>query len=311
MPDESDAAVSNAAWIELLHAEVCWHLDRADVDALVIKGPSIADWLYPDEERPSADVDLLVRPSHWRTAIDVLHKLGFADTLEDFKEWEPPHHSVTLSRTDPELGGHAVDLHRFFPGIDLEGEPAFDVLWSDRTRGTQAALPVWYPSTSARTLIIALHAARDPSSPKTGEDLRRAVRALDDDERAHLTSLARQLSAQAALRAGLESQSDTADEVSELGLSNVPVSAYWALRSRGASGTSIHLEELTTVPWSRRPITLWHWVFPSPALMRVRDPRAASGRAALAGAYARRLRSGVRALPAAVRELRAARRPHG
>ena len=43
---------------------------------------------------------------------------------------------LSLSRTDPELGLHGVDLHRYFPGIDLAPREAFEVLWERRVRGS-------------------------------------------------------------------------------------------------------------------------------------------------------------------------------
>ena len=235
--------------------------------------------------------------------------MGFEDILDEFKEWEPPKHSMTLSRSDPDMGRHSIDLHRYFPGIDLSPSAAFEVLWARRVRGSQGAIQVWFPDLPARALIIALHAARDPHSLKTGEDLRRAVSSLGQDQRDDLASLAQLLEARAALKAGLETEPETRRAVADLGLTDVAVPPYWTLRSQGTSGTAIHLEELAGLPWSKRPAAVWHWLIPSPALMRVRDPRAAQGAKGLAAAYASRLGHGVRGLPDAVRDLRAARRP--
>ena len=311
MPDESDAAVSNAAWIELLHAEVCWVLAGAGVDALVIKGPSITDWLYPEGGRESVDVDLLVRPSHWDRAVTALTARGFARTWEGRREGEVSDHSLDLQRTDPELGGHGVDLHSYFPGIDLASSAAFEVLWERRVRGTQAGVEVTFPDVTSRALIVALHAARDPRSAKVAEDLRRAMAALNPEERDDLALLAAELQARGALRAGLETQPETTDVVGALGLGDAEVSTYWELRSHGAGRTAVRLDQLRAAPWRERPGQVARWLFPSPALMRTRDQRAAEGTIGLGVAYAARLGQGVRALPAAVRELRAARRPHG
>ena len=69
---ELDGTVSNRAWLELLHAEVCWALANQDIAILVIKGPATSTWLYPEGERESADVDLLLRPSQWDAARSIL-----------------------------------------------------------------------------------------------------------------------------------------------------------------------------------------------------------------------------------------------
>jgi Uncharacterised nucleotidyltransferase len=307
MEGQPGATVSNRAWIELLHAEVCWVLAGAGVDALVIKGPSIAQWLYPEGGRESADVDLLVRPAHWDRAVEVLTERGFRDTLDDFRDGEAPPHSVTLSRTDPELGAHAVDLHRHFPGMDASPATTFDALWGRRVEASQAGVPVWFPDVTSRALVIALHIARDPHPAKTAEDLRRAWAELDADHRRELRDLATQVHAEPALRAGLETLPETTPGVQELGLSDVEVPAIWVLQSQGASGTALHLFEVAEQPLWRRPVTALRWAFPSPAVMRIRDPRASRGTVALSGAYARRLRDGLRDLPRALRELRRAR----
>ena len=128
----SDVTVSNRSWLELLHAEACWALADRGIDALVIKGPSIGEWLYPEGDRESADVDLLLRPSQWDAATSVLEARGFEPTYAGFRETETALHSLDLQRTNAEQGRHGLDLHHYFPGIDADPEDAFDVLWGDR-----------------------------------------------------------------------------------------------------------------------------------------------------------------------------------
>ena len=305
---DADVAISNRAWIELLHAEVCWALNRAGVDALVIKGPSIGEWLYPEGRPESADVDVLVRPGHCDAAVEALAGLDFADTLVGFRGEEPPDHSVTLARTDESKGHHGVDVHRYFPGIERDPEAAFDIVWSRRTAGTQADLPVWFPDEVTRALLIALHEARDPLATKTYEDLRRALAALTEPQLDDLALVADELDAQAALRAGLEAHPDTAAAVDRLGLGDVEVPLEWALLSHAADGTAWRLGRLAEMPLRQRPGQVTRWLFPSPALMRYRNPEAAEGTVALARAYAVRLGQGARRAPRAVRQWRDARR---
>ncbi len=50
------------AWLDLLHAEACWLLAEQGIDAMILKGPATARWLYPEGGRQSVDVDLLVDP---------------------------------------------------------------------------------------------------------------------------------------------------------------------------------------------------------------------------------------------------------
>ena len=65
-------------------------------------------------------------------------------------------HAASLWHT--QLG--YVDLHRRFPGVDLDAEAAFDVLWSERLERHIAHQPCPVPSTDGQRLILLLHAAR-------------------------------------------------------------------------------------------------------------------------------------------------------
>jgi hypothetical protein len=292
--------VSSSAWIELLHAELCWALARADVDVLVLKGPSLRLWLYP-EGRDSLDVDLLVRPADWAQAVDVLRARGFTASHAGRGPGETSDHSEEFHRVDPGLGGHSVDLHRYFPGIEATPEVAFGVLWRARAPGCVGGVDVWFPDLAARTLLAALHAARDPYSAKATEDLRRAAAQLQPATAAGLIDLAEQLQARGALRAGLETQPSTRDLVEQLGLQGVEVPDEWRLRSEGAGLTALRLSHLQEIPWAQRPATLGRWLFPSPTLIRDRMQLTDASTARLALAYLERLKNGAVGLPKAMR----------
>jgi hypothetical protein len=305
---DTNAPVSNRVWIELLHAEVCWALAGRHIEAIVIKGPSIASWLYEPGERESADVDLLLRPSQWDAAVSVLEGLGFEATYSGFRETETALHSHDMQRTSAEQGLHGVDLHHFFPGIEVDPEEAFDVLWAGRVESAQGGVPVWFPSLEARALIIGLHAARQPGVSKTAEDLRRAMAALSADQLRGVGDLARRLDAQGALRAGVETLPETAGYVEALGLSGVEVPTHWVLLSQGADLLSIELDRVRSLPPRERVLAMGRWLVPSAASMRARHPEIGDSRVALAGVYVRRWGSGVRRLPGTVARIRAARR---
>jgi hypothetical protein len=53
-------------------------LETAGVDAIVLKGTALAHGVYPDPSlRPFGDIDLLVRNSRWRDALEILAAAGF------------------------------------------------------------------------------------------------------------------------------------------------------------------------------------------------------------------------------------------
>ncbi|MCA1711243.1 MAG: nucleotidyltransferase family protein, partial [Actinobacteria bacterium] len=70
--DGPSAALASLA-VDAQTAEVVQRLHQADVPCLLLKGPSIAGWLYNDgTPRPYGDSDLLVPPHAYATAAEVL-----------------------------------------------------------------------------------------------------------------------------------------------------------------------------------------------------------------------------------------------
>jgi hypothetical protein len=306
--DEEQRRVGDRAWLELLHAEACWLLAGAGVDALVIKGPSTTRWLYPDHWRTSVDVDLLVRPAQWDAAVATLGERGFRSAQKGFRDDEGAPHSRELRRVDADQGDHVIDLHRSVPGVDAAAADAFGVLWERRVAEQVARVDVWFPDLPSRALILALHAARTPGNPRPGDDLARALVALDEAGWRATAALAGRLDALPALRAGLQTRPEGAELADRLGLGEVEVPAHWALLSNDADQTAVRLEELGHLPWYRRPGQAMRWAFPSPAFVRAGDPRAQRGPVGLAVAYGARLVDGARRFPAAYRQYRASRR---
>jgi hypothetical protein len=302
-------AVSGPAWLELLHAECAWVLKSAEIDALVIKGPGLGQWLYP-EGRESVDVDLLVRPRQWDGALSVLRARGFVAARGGLNPDEAAPHSVDLRRDDATQGRHVLDLHRFFPGVERDPDGAFEALWQRRTAGSQAGMPVWLPDQPSQALLVALHAARGPKT-KTADDLERAMTSLDQGQLDDLAALTQQLDASVALKAGLETDPALAWTIGRLRLGDVEVTRYWALASRRSDSMATDLERFRAMTWPERATRMRHWMVPSRTTMTLHDPRAAGGGVALARAHVVRWGQRARRLPGAVRQWQQARRGSG
>lgn len=298
---------SSRAWTELLHAEVAYLLRTAGIPMLHIKGPTVALWLYGEDERPWGDVDVLVAPSRLEEALAVLAERGLVERYPGVNRSTTDDHAVTVARTDPAIGLDEVDVHHRFPGIGLDPERAFDELWRRREPAQLAHTDVWFPDWTSRALLIALNTARTRESTKSLGDLTRLFDSPPYLEWDLVVDLARRLDALPALRAGLELDPSGPAVVAATGLDAVPVATEWQLRLAGAPRTALRLDELRRLPPGRRLAAVGRWLVPAPGVIRMRDPRAAAGRAALVAAYVRRLAEGCRDLPRSVRALRATR----
>ena len=198
--------------IRFAHAALQVLADDHGIDLLHIKGPAVDDSLLearepapgevegPDDgggtvSRNSIDADVLVRPGHVDRLLDVMHRHGWT-TKYRFEDGSAFEHAATL--VHPVLA--PVDVHRRFPGLGIDGETAFERLWTDRHRLAIAGVPCQVPSVTAQRLVLIVHAARggDLDHP----DIRRSWTAASDAEREAVQRLALDLGAEVALAAG-------------------------------------------------------------------------------------------------------------
>jgi hypothetical protein len=300
------AEVSPSAWSALAHARAAYLLRRNGIGALVLKGPSIAEWLYP-EGRTSADCDLLVAPADLDRARAVLTDHGYADAYAGVHEGEVAEHSAVFK--DPALGDREVDLHTAFPGFGAPPERVWAALHARRTQGIVAGVEVAYLDLPGRALVLVLHAARNGVRSARGvEDVRRAVATLDDAGWQQVSALARDLDATAALAAGLRMTVEGTELAARLRVDRA-TDPEWALQSASGSTYGLRLVQLRTASWRGRAAIVRNELLPSAAFLRQGWPVARRyGALGLLAAYLQRLLGIARRLPRAIREARAARR---
>lgn len=140
-------------------------LGRADIPAVVTKGPGIAS-VYPHPSlRPFCDIDLLVPPARFLEAGRALGRMGFIEPDHvraprgyfSRRCWE----GVNLLRGD----GMAVDLHHHVPPWVWGRRIPFDELLA-RSRLTEEGIRVLEP---AHNLLVAgLHVLSDKRRPGRG-----------------------------------------------------------------------------------------------------------------------------------------------
>jgi len=84
-------------------AEVARSFNRTNIQCILLKGPSIARWLYVyGTSRPYGDSDLLVPPHAFEAATQVLIGLGFRSVEEGRRPSERTPHATTYVRTSDE-----------------------------------------------------------------------------------------------------------------------------------------------------------------------------------------------------------------
>jgi hypothetical protein len=298
-------AVAQCLGLDALAARTSRLLTDAGLDHLLIKGPATTRALYPGEpaRRAYTDVDLLVRVQDFDRAQDVLREHGYRYLLDGVRDGEYPWYETAWRAPEPD--DLVIDLHRGFAGVD---DPAalFEVLFVDRGRLQLVGTPVPVPGPIGSLLLIVVHAASPGRGRKPLADLRRATEVFDPDQWRAAAALARRCAATASFRAGLDLLDDGARYAEQLDI-DMPVALDQWLGGRQRDRVSVNL---ATALSRRTPLAGLRFavskVLPSPALLRLRDPRAAHGPVALTAAYARRVSLALRTAPAAIRDVREA-----
>ncbi|MBK9158479.1 MAG: nucleotidyltransferase family protein [Propionibacteriaceae bacterium] len=211
--------------VEFAHAALQWLADAHGIDVLHIKGPALAPVLsedlddeggVPSNRRASTDADVLVRPRQVEAFMKILSEHGWT-AMASFESGSVFEHAAALEHT---WFGHC-DVHRNFPGIGLDPETAFDVLWADRSTVELAAWPCTVPSITAQRVVLLLHAGRTVGGQP--QDVRRAWREASPTDQEQTQLLVTRLKAEIGLAAALGHLDDYADS---------PEADLWRLASQ-------------------------------------------------------------------------------
>ncbi len=270
--------------MDAVTAEVVTALSEAGVRAIVLKGPSLASWLYEDGIRHYLDSDLLVDPGHVSAAEAVLESLRFEHLpLDDIPHDRPWHAHAWVRRGT----GTGVDLHRTLIGAGVAPAEVWRIL-SDETEPMRVGgLEVEVLNLPARGLHVALHAAADGvRTIKPLTDLAKALERAPEDVWRGASALAARLEATQAFAAGLRLLPAGEALAARLGLPEQR-SVEIALRADAAPPLSLGFEWLSSTPGLWRKLRfLGRKLVPPPAFMRAWSPLAEKrGRLGLAVAY--------------------------
>ena len=263
---------------DVVTAEAVEALRRAGVRSVVLKGPSIARWLYADgSPRPYGDSDLLVSPADLEPASRALESLGYALLFDDRTAPTADAHHLVWRRegSDPK-----IELHWRLAGVRAPSEMAWRRLSDGTERALLAGAEVEFLGMPARTLHLALHARQDGvERAKPLEDLRRGVRLVDEDDWRAAAELAAALDAMDAFAAGLRTVPAGAALAADFRLPRTSLSTVAEMRAAGVPHRAVALQRLW---YERGPLGM------ARALLRVAVPPAAYVRYQLAETRVRR-----------------------
>ena len=286
--------------------EVMSALAAGGVDALLLKGPSIARLLYDDGElRPYSDTDILASPRTLTTAEDVLAGLGFRRDVAATTTALIGSHGCAWRRVG---SPRTVDLHHTLPGVQIDE----DGLWTALQPHVVVELSLLgcVMATLAPAAIgfhVAVHAVQHgPRATKPLADLERALTRIGDDDWHAAAALAERVDALDAFGVGLRTLPAGAARAVELGVPQIG-SRRMTMIAMGAPSLSIAAERLqSTRGWRARLALLLRKTFPPADFVRMGWPIARKGKLGLVAAYPWRLLTLVRQTIPAVKAWRLA-----
>lgn len=266
--------------VDQLTVEITRAFEDEGIESLVLKGPALAEWLYPGEVRHYGDSDLMIRPDDWQRGVGVLERLGFENYLEpmDHPRME------SFASTAFVRGEDNVDLHCTLHGLEGAPELIADSLIETAERQVIGGVELRIPCRAALLLNVGLHAAHH-SQGKPIDDLRRAIARADERLWREALEQARAFDGVPAFASGLRLLPEGVALTRRLGIEGER-SALHELRRHGVP-TAEGLDALLApgVGARQRLATIARELFPSPEFMRWWTPLARRGRIGLAAAY--------------------------
>ena len=270
-PSAAAARAIRGLRLDIVTAEVASSLDPQLV-FILLKGPSIARWLYPGlADRSYVDVDILIDPADLKRASACLVQMGFSTPVPELSLSRPRAGHEFARSSD----GAAVDLHTHIEGIGLTPAQAWRVLSSRTESMSIAGHKVRILSEEARLVHIALHASNHgPANRQSLEDVARAASIVDLSLWQRAVTLAALLDAMPALVTGLRLSESGTHLAESLGLKEYVSDVEARLRSHSPpqdelSG-ALTWEWISTRGLLGRLSVIGQKLFPSPSWMRER-----------------------------------------
>jgi glycosyltransferase involved in cell wall biosynthesis len=209
-------ALATQLRLDRLAVDTCQAFAEVGVRAILLKGASFGSWLYEFRlERGCTDVDILIDPAEEPAAEQALARIGFRPAYGRSRA------ALVGCPAETWVRGHdSIDLHRgLFWGVRITPERSWSVLSARTARLDLGGREVEVLDETARAFHLALHAASSgPTSARTEEDLRRALKRVPMSTWCDALALAATLDAERAFATGLRTIPEGALAADHLGL---------------------------------------------------------------------------------------------
>jgi hypothetical protein len=307
-PNFAPGIVAANLRVDATTADVLRAFEAAGIESLLLKGPSVARWLYDnDDPRGYADCDLLVRPAQLGHAEDLLGDMGFAPIVDrrGMPDWWQEHAIEWVRKDD----GAVVDLHRTLSGVGVDPEELWQALAQQREEIAVGGFPAQTLTVPGRAFMLALHAAHHGVGwGRFMADMERAVSTVDIATWEAAAKLAASLEATPAFATGLRLTEEGRELASQLELPS-QASVRATLTATTPPPIALGFDQLERAGGLRQRLQiLRHKFFPPATFMRRWSPRARKGRLGLFLSYFARWWWLLRNAPAGFRAWRSARR---
>jgi hypothetical protein len=281
---------ARAPGLDAAAREACDALTAAGVDALLLKGRSVARMLYrPGEHRGYFDVDLLAAPSDLASAGAVLAALGYVNVseMQGVDDVAGILHEQHWSRLVPGFGNVSIDLHWRLPGCEARPDAVWSALSRHRVTIELGGGRVPALDRAGLAVHLALHAAQHGAGDaKALGDLGRALSRWPYDTWEQATRLAGELQALGMFAAGLRLLVAGVGRADELGLPHAE-EELWQIAHRDDRPRGVfHLTAFCDAAGAReRARIVRRALLPKRAWIVREHPWAATGRYRLFTAY--------------------------
>lgn len=175
--NNADGVFTTAVAVQLCTALVDFIASQNSIRSLTIKGP-LATELGMRPARFSSDVDVLVEPGRSVQLVSALSDLGWKERFNF------PGHPVIVDKHSTSLFHPQwpcdIDVHHAWPGFFIEPESSFNRLWETSQTVSLAHKNIRVPDNLHHSLIMALHALREPNTSRGKSQYSHVVRYLSE-----------------------------------------------------------------------------------------------------------------------------------